>query len=831
MVGKLIAALVAAGVLVAGLLLPYVGGLGLAARHEASKFLNTQCNLTESPPPRKTTLYARDGKTVIATLFKEDRVPIPLTQVPDYLQAALIATEDRRFYEHHGVDMRGLIRSAIKTSNGDTQGGSTLTMQYVKQVRYYQAIKDGDQKAAEAAVDPNLQRKMEDAKCAIAIEKREGKNEILDNYLNIAFFGENSYGIQTAAETYFGKSAQDLSLPESAVLVGLLRNPYQFDPFLFPDASRARRNQVLQNLVDVGKLSQAQASKYEALPIQLATEKPPVVKEGCANAPRTIRNVGFFCDYVVNWLESTGGISDSQLTTGGLKIVTTLDVKTQNTVQQNLATTIPPSSPMTAIMPVVDPHTGDVLAMATSKAYGNPTSRKDSSHTVLPIFTSYTGFGASTYKLFPLLTALSTGIPGDWPLQNQDPYHPGCYTADPAGVQNGDAQETYDANETLASATAKSSNTYFVSLVDQILSCNLQPIVDLAENLGMKALEQSSDIKHQTVGQTVVDQQRSQQLVLGSVSTSPLELAGAYAAIANDGKFNTPAPVLSIMTDNGQNLSLNRPVGKQVVSPQVARQAVQILTGDTKSPGTSAGPFGSWYAQNPSIIAGKTGTAQASPKQSENATIWFVGMTPNLVAATELVDLDSPFAPSRGLPGESGPGTAYGDYASGVWLKALQPLLAKRSWTWPDPDSVPGNGVPDLTGQSLTDAAATLKDAGYKMAEFDKGTLSGCPSTVASGDVAYYAPQIAPAGATITVCPSSGVSQPIYHAPPPPPPTNTHRGGNGNTHGGGNSQGGNQNGRNQGGGNQGGGNQGGGQGGGSGGPGRGGGNGPGPGGR
>jgi membrane peptidoglycan carboxypeptidase len=180
-------------------------------------------------------------------------------------------------------------------------------------------------------------------------------------------------------------------------------------------------------------------------------------------------------------------------------------------------------------------------------------------------------------------------------------------------------------------------------------------------------------------------------------------------------------------------------------------------------------------------VAGKTGTAVAEPKQTQNSTVWFVGMTPSLVAATELVDLDSPFAPSRGLPGEA-TGAAYGDYASGVWLKALGPVLDKRSWTWPDPDAVAGAEVPDLTGQSLTDAAATLKNAGYKMAEFNKGALSGCPSgTVPSGQVAYYAPQIAPAGATITVCPSSGVTQPVaVIKPPKPPPSPGHGHGHGN---------------------------------------------------
>ena len=224
---KLLAALIAAGVLVAGVALPYVGGLGLVAGHEADKFLDKQCHLQQSPPPQKTDVYASDGKTLIATLFTQDRQPISLSKMPKYLQDALVATEDRRFYQHHGVDLRGLIRSAVSTSNGDTQGGSTLTMQYVKQIRYFEAIENGNRKAARAAINQNINRKIEDAKCALYIEGtlHESKHKILQNYLNISFFGENAYGIQSAAETYFGVPASRLTLDQSAMLVGLLQEP------------------------------------------------------------------------------------------------------------------------------------------------------------------------------------------------------------------------------------------------------------------------------------------------------------------------------------------------------------------------------------------------------------------------------------------------------------------------------------------------------------------------------------------------------------------------------------------------------------------------------
>jgi membrane peptidoglycan carboxypeptidase len=782
-IAKLVTALVVTGILTAGLLLPYVGGLGLAARQEADKFLTTPCNLHESKPPQKTTIYANDGSTVIAELFSQDRLPVPLSQVPKQLQQALVATEDRRFYSHHGVDMRGLMRSAVSTSGGDTQGGSTLTMQYVKQMRYYQAGKDVKQQ--QAAIDQNLNRKIEDAKCAIFIEstEHESKDKILENYLNIAFFGENSYGIQTAAQTYFNKDVKNLTLPESAMLVGLLRAPTQYDPFKYPEAAKKRRNEVLQNLVDTRHLSQQNADKFKAQPVSLATTEAPTVREGCANANSSIKNVGFFCDYVVHWLETVGKISDTKLTTGGLKIVTTLDPKLQNSMQTNVEAALPATSPMTAVLPAVDPRNGNVLAMATSKRYGTNSSAKDHTHTSLPIFTEYSAQGASTYKLFPLLTALSTGVPTDWQLQTPPAdvgYKPrSCLTTDAA--KNGDAQESYNINEGLKSATVKSSNTYFVALADQLLQCDLGPITNMASKLGMNSLLQPSGDGRLTVKDAILQYQRAIALVLGDIGTSPLEMAGAYAAVANMGKFNVPAPIQSITDENGKAIAVKRAPGVQAVAPQVALQAIDILAGDTQSPGTSAGQFQGWYSQGQSQVAGKTGTSVAVDPRTrqdtnKNASLWFVGMTPNLVATSAIINLDHPNAEASGLPGVANPATeAYGAYASGIWLRALAPTLSGQHWTWTTPAAAPGVPVPTIVGMDVATAKATLASAGYKLAWLNPSTGEQglCPdSTVPFGRIGYAAPTIAPRGSTITACVSSGVAQ-TYYIPPKPKPTPT----------------------------------------------------------
>jgi membrane peptidoglycan carboxypeptidase len=771
---KLVGTLVITGVLAAGVLLPFVGGAGLAAKHEADNFLSKTCHLTETPPPEKTQVYASDNKTLVATIFKQDRQPITLAQVPKSLQDALVATEDRRFYSHHGVDMRGLIRSAINTSSGDTQGGSTLTMQYVKQIRYYQA---GDnKKKQEEAIAQNINRKIEDAKCALYIEntEHESKGKILENYLNIAFFGENSYGIETAAETYFNKTTSQLTLPESAMLVGLLRAPTQYDPFIDQDAARLRRNQVLQNLVSVGKLSQAQADKYKATPVSLATTAPPPLQEGCDNAPTAITNVGFFCKYAVNWLLTHNIVTDAQLETGGLRIVTTLDANLQNSMQRKIAKALSSKADMSAVMPVVDPHTGNILAMASSKNYG--TGKNNS--TTLPIFTSYTAEGASTYKLFPLLTALSTGVPEDFQLQT--PVAGSKYNwkqcPNNGDVTNSDASENFvpGANDTMLDATAKSSNTFFTGIGDDLFQCNLVPIIDMARSLGMKSFSQPSDEKGVTVADSILKYSSVKRLVLGDIATSPLELTSAYAAIANDGKYNAPVPIKSVTDSKNRVINVPRTPGHRVVTAQVARTAIDILTHDTKTPGTSAVPFESWYADNHSLVSGKTGTAPGTDpkthKDDKNGALWFVGMTPSLVATTALINLDSPSNPASDLPGVTKPeDTAFGAYAAGIWLKALTPTLDKRTWTWPSAEAVNGDTVPDLTGMTLDDAKQALKDKHLKLSIFGGAEGPGCASKVIYGSVAYYGPTIAPRGATITVCTSTGTEQTLYHKPPPPP--------------------------------------------------------------
>jgi membrane peptidoglycan carboxypeptidase len=769
---QLIGLLVILGVLAAGFLLPYIGGVGLAAKAGADKFLNTQCNLTEEPVQQRTTMYASDGKTVIATLFDQNRQVIPIAQVPKSVTDALISTEDRRFYSHHGVDLRGLIRGALKTSGGQTQGASTLTEQYVKQVRYYEASTDAERAAA---IDQNIDRKILDAQCALKIERDNNKQTILEKYLNIAFFGEGAYGIQTAAQTFFGVDAKKLTVPQAAMLVGLVKAPSDFDPFQHPQAARDRRDLVISNMASQNYISASAAAAAKASPIRLAPHSQP--PRGCAYANPAIKNVGYFCDFALSWLTSVGGLTAQRINTSGLKIITTLNAPLQNAGQASIwadhgqADTLDPKNPYLLAMPSVDPRTGRITSMITDKHYGvkpgNP------AYTTNPIFTKAFAGSGSTYKYFTALAALKVGVPANYQLTANDPYHtkncPPGTDPKPDGYHNaGRYRSTYP----LSQALPLSSNTYFVGMEDQLFGCNLAPVVDTATSLGMNYLTdpQYKDQFGRTIAQATV-QDHSATFTLGQRSTSVLELTGAMGAVANDGVFCPPTPILAVSDVVGNPVPFKRPGCSRQFDSYTARTLVNIMVNDTNpggTGGTSTGFFSSWYSQGGSPVAGKTGTnnscavdpnnkAAGCVDDGKNSALWFVGITPTLVSAAALVNPDKPTLAIANVPGvtaNNDGSDTFGATASRFWLQAYQPVLQGQQWTWPTVDSTPGTPVDQVTGLSIDDATQRLTADGWKVKVVTNFT---CGSKVSQGNVAFYGPHIAEPGATITLCISSGI--------------------------------------------------------------------------
>jgi membrane peptidoglycan carboxypeptidase len=783
---KLAALIVITGVLAAGLLVPYVGGAGLAAKAGADKFLDTTCVLQEEPLQQRTTLLASDGKTVIATLFDQNRQVVGLSQIPKAVTNALIGTEDRRFYQHHGVDIRGLIRGALHTSSGNTQGASTLTEQYVKQVNYYNAITKGDQAAALAAIDQNINRKISDAQCALQIEKKYKKDQILEKYLNIAFFGENSYGIQTAAQTFFGIPASKLSVPQAALLVGLVKSPSAYDPYQHPEAARTRRNLVIQNMADQNYITAAQATAARAAPIKLAKLTLPA--RGCAFANSKIANVGFFCDYALSWLKNVGGLTDAKINRGGLRITTTIDMNLQNVAQQAVwsQSGLDPkkSNGYILAMPSIKPDTGAVTTMITDLHYG--VKAGDASYSVNPVFTkAYAGSG-STYKYFTALAALKAGVPADFRVTAGDPYKTTYCppnTDPPGGYHNAGG---YAATMPLKQALPQSSNTYFVAMEDKFFGCNLAPIVNTATGLGMNYLQEKdpNDSQGRTVAQATI-QDQSATFTLGQRSTSALELTGAFSALANDGVFCPPTPIKSITDLSGTPQRYNHPGCSRQFDPYVARTLVNIMTSDTSASvgngGTAQSYFGNWYANGGSQVAGKTGTNNSFDQNGNddggNSALWFVGITPKLTSAAALVNPGQPGRKISYVPGVTADNTGndtFGAASSKFWLEAYGPTLQAQPWTWPLAESTPGEPINVPVGQDVGATQAQLTALGFR-STVAKYT---CGSDVFAGNVAYYSPKIGipgnGAGSTVvTLCPSSGVPTSVYVPPVVKVPTKT----------------------------------------------------------
>jgi membrane peptidoglycan carboxypeptidase len=757
---RLSAALLAVGALAAGFALPFVGAAALVSARAATQILNTSCDVTVTAPAQTTTVYASDGTTVIARLFSQNREPVALSSIPLTVQDALVSTEDRTFYTNNGVDPKSIVRAALADSGGgDTQGGSTLTMQYVKQLRYYQATTDAQRAAA---IDQTLQRKVSDAVCAVDLEQKYSKAQILDGYFNIAFFGENSYGIQVAAETYFGVDAAKLSVTQGATLVGLLRSPSELDPFQAPAAAVQRRNEVLANMVETGDVSAAQAAADQERPLGLASTSPEPVQQGCSSSQSTIANVGFFCDYVVGWLEQQGGLPASTLLTGGLSIITTLDAGLQNSGQRAVWNSgLDPTSATALVMPSVDPRSGAVTTMITSRHYGLTPG-----DTTLPLFTTgYAGAG-STYKYFTALAALEAGAQPDLTLTTgSTAYTVQNCPVDPSGASTPYTTHnagSYKSTLQLKDALPESVNTYFVGLEDQFFGCNLSPVVTAALDLGMTSLNQPESAgSSQSIAQATISQHQT-GFTLGFSPTAPLQLAAAYAAAANDGIYCAPTPIKSVTSAQGVPVAYQKSTCRREFSAQTARTLIDMMTADTDSyQGTAVSYFRDWYAGGGSEVASKTGTDNDDSAGADggngNSALWFVGVTPTLVSASALVNPTLPKATVTGLPvAVSNNGSdVFGAYAATFWLDAYGPRLQAQHWAWPTVSELAGvRTVPDVTGLSATAAAVTLTARGFASTV----TSYPCGSAEPAGLVGYQSPQLAAPGSEITLCLSSGPS-------------------------------------------------------------------------
>ncbi len=594
------------GLVLAGLALPVVGGLGLIGKSVAEEIK------PEEPPTvslaQRSRILDVDGN-VIATLFSENRVEVQLADVPQSARDALIAIEDSRFYDHRGIDVKGTLRALARNSSSGSvqQGGSTLTQQYAKNIRVEAA---NTAAAQEAAREQTLSRKLQEAKYALWLEEHLTKDEILEGYLNIAYYGSGVYGIGTAANHYFSIPVSKLTVAQGALLAGMVQSPTRFDPSRHPQAAIARRNTVLLRMEALGYLTRAERNQavHEALALKVTT-----TKSGC-EAPGV--EAPFFCDYVRRYLED-GPVGEvlgkdrqarqERLLAGGLTIRTSLDPKVQRAAQQAVDEQVPAGDPFgaVAVADVVEPGTGLVKGMAVDRTFGDQPGETKVNFAIGGTL----GFqGGSTFKAFVLARALQLGISPRLTL-----YAPQRYCSkefkngnEPYCVSNaGDSEAgTFD----LVKATWDSVNTYFIQLEER--TGDVTP-PGLAEALGLRQVDGTFS------GSPL---ERYPSFVLGTPTVSPLAMAAAYAAFPAHGQFCPPKPVVEILDSAGKPIALPDQPCSQVIEPAVADTVTEILTGVVER-GTGVA------AQIGRPAAGKTGTT------NDSTAAWFVGYTPQLSTA------------------------------------------------------------------------------------------------------------------------------------------------------------------------------------------------------
>ncbi len=755
---------VVVGLLGAGLVMPAVGATGAAARQGVHAFDSLPGDFTQSPLSQQSRILADDG-TLISTPYEENRVIVPLARIAPVMRQAQIAIEDSRFYEHGGIDPQGVGRAFVSNlGGGNTQGASTLTQQYVKITLQENCLNNDDKKCAAAATARSYTRKIQELKYAVTLEKRLTKNQILEGYLNLVYYGGQAYGVEAAARHFFGVSAANLSLPQAATLAGLVQAPSDIDPIAKPAKALARRNVVLDrmhtlNLITDKAWSAARATK-------MVTHSLPA-QNSCALSPYP-----YFCSYVTAWLEQQPALGKTPqerkrtISRGGLTIQTTLNPKMEAAVNQELIKKVPVgnSEKIGAAAALVEPGTGHVLAIAqnTNFSHRSPPGNTEVNWAVDQNYGGSVGFAfGSTAKMFAVAQALRSGMPIDSnvfarPASPTSPaifttsdFHDSCTVGtDGWAVHNDEGSRVGQIS--LTDAAAYSVNTAFAGLVATLGACSVR---DLMTTMGL----------HQSSGSPI--QGYPSPVTLGSDSTSPLTLASAYATVASGGIYCVPSPILTITTSEHKTIALPKNQCKKVLDPDVANGVTKIL----KNVLTKGTGFGNSLADG-RPAAGKTGTSDRS-----NET-WFVGYTPQLSTAVWVgTPTGDPKRVLRDLQlgNQFYPGQVFGaTIAAPIWKQIMDRTSSGMPFRdFAEPGGTVQSGdmvsVPRVYGMSVGDAQAALASAGFQPV-----VGVAVSSSLQAGLVVGTQPQPqsqAIRGSTVTIYTSTGVQQ----ASPPPQPSPT----------------------------------------------------------
>ncbi len=749
-----------AGVLVAGLLFPAAVGLGALSKQASATINNLSSDLATIPPPLVTRVLDKDGN-LIATLYDQYRLPVASNQISNTMKAAIVAVEDKRFYDHGGVDWKGTLRAAIHDAGGgSTQGASTITQQYVK--NYLVNVVDRnnplEQKKDQAQT---IARKLREARIAQQLEQNMSKDQILTGYLNVVAFGARVYGIGAAAQGYFGTTPDKLTVPQAALLAGLVNNPIVLNPWVHPKKALDRRNLVIDRMVENKSLDPAGAAAAKKAPLGILPDLNQP-SSSCIGAPDY---AGFFCDYAKQYLEESG-FTEEQIDTGGYTIKTTLDPNVSKAakaaVDQNVA---PNADGVANAFAVIQPGKShhNVLAMVANRNLGNNPPTETSTNIVSNVSNQFGG--GSTFKIFTSAAALEQGKAGlDTPLPDpaaqcfMPPIHNRFDHCTPLHNINGN----YPDPITLRDALRTSPNIAFLNLEQQV---GMPSVLDMAYRLGlrktMRTNQHGSDPKnYQDSKDTRYNEPQSKSYLnrlsftLGFSPVSPLEMTNVAATIKSGGVWCPPNPIESVTDRNGKPLPVHALPCQQAISPSVAGALMQGMSQDTVS-GTSAAAARAAHWTRPDI--GKTGTTQ------QNESVAFVGGVGDYaVSSMVFADGKNPTSICPGHPVthiSDSCGHAFGgNTASPPYFQAFDQILAGQS-TPPIPPADPaflqanphGPVVPFVVGDQSNAAQSSLKKAGYNVA------LKDYPNNSPKGIVVAETPQgNIGGGSTITLYVSTG---------------------------------------------------------------------------
>jgi penicillin-binding protein 1A len=571
------------------------------------------CDPTRVPREVDGHIYANDGHTILATLRgSESRILVGTADIAPIMKQAIVAIEDKRFYEHRGVDLRGIGRAvwADITSQKVVQGGSTITQQFVKNSCVTTAR--------------TISRKLKEAALAWQLEQRWNKPRILTAYLNTIYFGNGAYGIQRAAQTYFNTSASRLTLPEAALLAGIPADPTRFDPATNPKTAKARRLEVLQAMLSQNEISQSDLERANRTPLPRASD---------VHLPGIQGPAPFFVNYVKQQLIEKYGTR--RVFGGGLDVQTTIDLRLQKLARQAIESVLKEPNGPSAALVAMRPSTGEVLAM-----YGGDNFRQSQFNLAVQGERQ----PGSSFKPFVLATALKQGISPST-----------VFPSKPLSIFMGDRywpvhnyENSYIGSADLTTATIVSDNSIFAQLTRLVGPAN---VAQTAHQLGItRHLNPYFGIG------------------LGVDAVSPLDMARAFSSIANGGRRvdgagfgNRPRAIVRVRNAHGAFVDNNTPVARQVLPQNDAELLTSILEGVVRS-GT-----GKKAALPGRAVAGKTGTTE------NYGDAWFVGYTPQLVTA---VWVGYPTRLKFMLTEYHGQAVAGGTFPAEIWRAFTQRALA-----------------------------------------------------------------------------------------------------------------------------------------------------------